>query len=82
MNTNELLTSVESKLVASGVRSLKFCFNFDVKSRPTSEVKQDAASILEAYLNGSYTEAQPVGELNLKSLRFGVRLTEIEVGDD
>jgi hypothetical protein len=68
MNTNELLTSVESRLVAAGVRDLKFCFNFDVKSRPASEVKQDAAAILEAYLNGSYTEAQPAGELHLKSI--------------
>ena len=65
MNTNELLTSVEERLVATGVHDLKFCFSFDVKSRPASEVKQDAAAILEAYLNKSYTKAMPAGELHL-----------------
>lgn len=58
------LQHVKDKLKSHKVRDVKFLFNADLQSRQPSEVKLQAAALLDTYLQGSFTKPRlPVGKM-------------------
>jgi hypothetical protein len=60
MSANEGLQKVQSALVNSGVKDVKFFFKLDATAKPASEVKESVVRVLSQYLAGNYT---PMGKL-------------------
>ena len=61
MDAKDRVNACQDKLVAMGVRDVKFYFNSTPESLP-SQVASDAADVLEAMLDKKYKTAELIGD--------------------
>lgn len=62
MNVRERLKRVEERLKAQGVKDVKFTYGPNAETATKEQIMEDAATMLEAYLDGHTTPAPPFGD--------------------
>lgn len=63
MNSTQLLEETKQRLKDNGVKDVKFLFNADLTSRSPSTVCNQAAVLLGSYLEGHFSECNPVSNM-------------------
>lgn len=54
MTPKERLLKVQERLIARGVKDIKFCWAENVHTKTRDEIYTDVSMALEAYLDGKY----------------------------
>jgi hypothetical protein len=62
MSAGDRLQMVQSALVKRGVRDVKFFFKLGLNETPRSEVRNDVADFLDAYVNGRSKKVERIGD--------------------
>jgi hypothetical protein len=63
MSANERMSMVEAALASRGVRDVKFFFNVAATTdRPSSEVTDSVAYVLQHYLDGKFSKMEALGD--------------------
>lgn len=63
MTGRERLDALQKELEARGIRDIKFFWSHGVRGKLLSEVQNQVANVLEAYLKGEYTELPEFNDL-------------------